>query len=56
MAAQNLTLGDKILDVYAGAYTRVSSISIEYGLFTMYGFEVSVSPNYVAWEYVMYEV
>ncbi len=55
VTAQNLSLGEKILDPLIGKYIAVKSIDIETGKFTMYGFDIAVTEDYVALHYVLYE-
>ena len=54
--AHNLTLGDKMLDPLTGHYMRVWSLKTETGHFTMYGFEVSVDHDYIAYQFLLYEI
>jgi hypothetical protein len=54
--AHNLTFGDKMLDPLTGHYMRVWSLKTETGHFTMYGFEVSVDHDYIAYQFLLYEI
>ena len=51
--AQNLTTNDTIFNVFTGHYTRVTSIQVEHGNFTMYDFYVSTNLDYIAWMNLM---
>ena len=44
-----------MLDPLTGKYIAVKSIDIETGKFTMYGFDIGVTEDYVALHYVLYE-
>lgn len=54
MQAKNLSKGDLMMNPFTGHYTRVHSIQIDHGNFTMYGFVVGTNDNYIAWNYVLY--
>ena len=51
--AQNLTSNDLIFDVFNHQFFRIHSISVEYGNFTMYDFDIGVNHNYIAWSNLM---
>ena len=54
VTAGNLTNGDRVFDAFTGTYVRVNSLSLSYGHFIMYDFEIGGIQDYIAWQYVLY--
>ena len=53
---QNLTTKDKIYDAFTGKYVKVTSISLSNGNYTMYDFQIPPDYDFIAWEYVLYDI
>ena len=53
---QNLTTKDKIYDAFTGKYVKVTSITLTNGNYTMYDFEIPPDYDFIAWEYVLYDI
>lgn len=51
--AQNLTSQDRIYNVYTQEWTKVRSVSVKLGQFTMYDFYIDVNHNFIAWSNVL---
>ena len=51
--AMNLTIGERIYNIFTGHWTRINSLYSRQGTFTMVDFYVLVNHDYVAWFYVM---
>ena len=53
---QNLTTKDKIYDAFTGKYVKVTSITLSNGNYTMYDFQIPPDYDFIAWEYVVYDL
>ena len=53
---RNLTTKDKIYDAFTGKYVKVTSIPLTNGNYTMYDFEIPLDYDFIAWEYVVYDL
>ena len=53
---QNLTTKDRIYDAFTGKYVKVTSITITNGNYTMYDFQIPPDYDFIAWEYVVYDL
>jgi hypothetical protein len=56
MQAQNLTTKDRIYDAFTGKYVKVTRITLSNGNYTMYDFQVPPDYDFIAWEYVVYDI
>ena len=54
--AQNLTTKDRIYDALTGRYVKVTSITLTNGNYTMYDFQIPPDYDFIAWEYVVYDI
>ena len=54
--AQNLTTKDRIYDAFTGRYVKVTSITLSNGNYTIYDFQIPPDYDFIAWEYVVYDI
>ncbi len=53
---ENLTSKDRIFDAFTGQYVKISSITESTGHFKMYDFQIPPDYDFIAWEYVVYDL
>lgn len=54
--AQNLSTKDRIYDAFTGKYVKITSITITNGNYTMYDFQIPPDYDFIAWEYIVYDL
>ncbi len=54
--AGNLTSNDRVFDAFTGQYVKIFSITESTGHFKMYDFQIPPDYDFIAWEYVVYDM
>lgn len=54
--AQNLTQKDKLYNALTGKYVNIWSITQQKGNYTMYDFDIPPTYDFIAWNYVVYDL
>ncbi len=53
---RNLTKHDRIFNIFTGKYGKITDITVQNGNYTFYDFNIPPNHDFIAWEYVVYDL
>ncbi len=53
---RNLTKQDRIFNIFTGKYGKITDITVQNGNYTFYDFNIPPNHDFIAWEYVVYDL